>query len=105
MARFDVYANADAHSRRLYPFLLEVQADLLRDLPTTVVIPLALPSAVENLPTSDLNPEFTISGKRVLAMTQELSAIQRRALGKRTITLIDEQTRILAALDLLLSGY
>jgi toxin CcdB len=105
MARFDVYANADTHSRRLYPFLLEVQADLLRDLPTTVVIPLALPSAVENLPTSDLNPEFTISGKRVLAMTQELSAIQRRALGKRTGTLVEEQTRILAALDLLLSGY
>ena len=105
MARFDVYANADAHSRRLYPFLLEVQADFLRGLPTTVVIPLALPSAVENLPASDLNPEFTISGKRVLAMTQELSAIQRRALGKRTTTLVDEQTRILAALDLLLSGY
>ena len=105
MARFDVYANADAHSRRLYPFLLEVQADLLRNLPTTVVIPLALPSAVENLPTSDLNPDFTISGKRVLAMTQELSAIQRRALGKKAASLADEQTRILAALDLLLSGY
>jgi toxin CcdB len=105
MARFDVYANADAHSRRLYPFLLEVQADLLRDLPTTVVIPLALPAAIENLPASDLNPEFTVASKRLLAMTQELSAIQRRALGKRTMSLVHEQHRILAALDLLLSGY
>lgn len=105
MARFDVYANADAQSRRLYPFLLEVQADLLRDLQTTIVIPLALPSAVENKLTNGLNPEFTISGKRVMAMTQELSAIQRRALGKRTASLIDEQTRIIAALDLLLSGF
>jgi toxin CcdB len=105
MARFDVYANADAHSRKLYPFLLDVQADLLRDLPTTVVIPLALPSAVENLPASNLNPEFTIAGKRLLAMTQELSAIQRRALGKQTLSLSHAQDRILAALDLLLSGY
>ena len=105
MARFDVYINADTQSRRLYPFLLEVQADLLRDLQTTVVIPLALPASIENKPTSDLNPEFTISGKRVMAMTQELSAIQRRALGKRTASLVDEQTRILAALDLLLSGF
>lgn len=105
MARFDVYANADAQSRRLYPYLLEVQADLLRDLPTTVVIPLALPSAVDNLPTSGLNPEFTIAGKRLLAMTQELSAIQRRALGKKAVSLAHEQTLILAALDLLLSGY
>ena len=105
MAQFDVYVNADAHSRSLYPFLIEVQADLLSNLPTTVVIPLAFPSAVDNQPASNLNPQFTIAGKRLLAMTQELSAIQRKALGKRNASLAHEQTRILAALDLLLSGY
>lgn len=105
MARFDVYANADQQSRRLYPYLLEVQADLLRDLPTTIVIPLALPATVDDLPTSHLNPEFAITGKRVLAMTQELSAIQRRALGKQVASLAEHQQAILGALDLLLSGY
>ena len=75
MARFDVYVNADTQSRWQYPYLLKVQADLLRDLPTAVVIPLALPSMVDDLPATDLNPEFVIAGKRVFAMTQELAAI------------------------------
>lgn len=105
MARFDVYANVNAHSRRLYPFLIEIQADLLSGLPTTVVIPLATPSAVDNRPASKLNPQFTISGKRLLAMTQELSAIQRKSLGKRVDSLATENAKIIAALDLLLSGY
>lgn len=105
MARFDVHANADSQSRRLYPFLLEVQADLLQDLPTTVVIPLALPAAVGNQPTTHLNPSFVVEGKRVLAMTQELAAIQRKTLGKRVTSLTSEQATIISALDLLLSGF
>jgi toxin CcdB len=38
MGRFDVYRNARPGSR--FPLLLDVQADLLADLATRIVIPL-----------------------------------------------------------------
>ena len=40
MAQCAVDENPNRASRKTYPFLLDIQADLLSDLRTTVVIPL-----------------------------------------------------------------
>lgn len=40
MSQFWAYHNPNPRTRDEYPFLLEIQSDLLRDLKTTVVIPL-----------------------------------------------------------------
>ncbi|MBL8490422.1 MAG: CcdB family protein [Rhodocyclaceae bacterium] len=104
MARLDVYANPDRGSARRYPYLLDVQADLLRDLPSTVIIPLAKPEVVEGKPILRLNPTLEVKGKALLAMTQELAAYPRKSLGEPVENLGDERAVVLAALDLLFTG-
>ena len=42
MAQFRVYENSNRATKQRIPYLLDIQSDLLDDLQTTVVIPLAL---------------------------------------------------------------
>ena len=45
MARFDVYAHADADTRKKTPFLLDVQNSYIDGLETRVVVPLRVDEA------------------------------------------------------------
>jgi toxin CcdB len=40
--QFDVYRNPDASTRSRFPYLLDIQSDLLDSLSTRVVVPLAV---------------------------------------------------------------
>lgn len=97
MARFDVYTVA-----RSKGYLLDCQADLLNVLSTRVVVPL-LPAA--GLPaTPRLNPVFELDGQAYLMMTQQIFAIPVERLGRVFISLADEHSVIMNAIDLLLTG-
>ncbi len=48
MAQYTVYENPSRASRKTFPFLLDIQADLLSDLRTTVVIPLCPAAAISD---------------------------------------------------------
>jgi toxin CcdB len=96
MARFDVYRGAGT-------YLLNCQADFLDYLETRFVVPL-LPAS--GTPRADrLNPIFTVEDEPVVMATQLASAVPRRELGGKVTSLSDEHTRILDALDMLISGY
>ena len=41
MAQFTVFENPSPSKRTIYPYLLDIQSELLNDLRTTVVIPLS----------------------------------------------------------------
>ena len=104
MAQFDLYANPDKASARTYPYLLEVQADLLSALPTTVVVPLTKPAVVAGRPIGGLNPVVSFDGREWVLMTQELAAMRRNSLGPRRGDLRSLRGEVVAALDLLLNG-
>lgn len=40
MAQFSVDHNKNTQSKKIYPYLLEIQSNLLQGLATTVVVPL-----------------------------------------------------------------
>lgn len=104
MAQFDLYANPDRVSAEIYPYLLEVQADLLSALSTTVVIPLANSAVVAGRPIGSLNPVVAFDGGEWVLMTQELAAMRRNGLGPRRGDLRNLRGEVVAALDLLLTG-
>ncbi|PTL90906.1 hypothetical protein C6W88_14295 [Halomonas litopenaei] len=39
MPQFDVYANPSASTKRMYPYLLDIQSDTLSELATRIVVP------------------------------------------------------------------
>ena len=106
MARFDLYANPDDETRRLAPFLLDVQSTHVGILPTRIVIPLR---PVQHLAFSgklpDLLPVFEISGAQCFLDTPGMSAVPLNALGRRVGSLSDQQEAILAALDRIFGAY
>jgi toxin CcdB len=103
MAQFDVYLNPNAATRKVIPYLLDVQADLLDSLVTRVVVPLVL-SEEMGLSAKYLNPQFKIKGVAVVMSTAELAGVPNRTLGDKVTSLKNKRDEIIAALDLLFTG-
>lgn len=101
MAQFDLLRHG--RSKR-YPFLLDVQADLLRDLATRVVAPLTPVKRLGGKPIGRLNPTVAIEGKDYAILFQELAAVPCAAIGEPIGNLHNRRDEMIAALDLLLTG-
>jgi toxin CcdB len=86
------------------PYLLDVQSDLIAALSTRVVVPLYPARAFKGKTMSVLTPEFSISGKRYVMMTPQLAGIAISEIGEPLADLTPERQRILAALDMLITG-
>lgn len=104
MAQFDVYRNADPSSRKRFPLLLDIQADVLDTLDTRVVVPLAALDERSAPPITGLMPVFEIEGSPVVMHTAEMAGIARKALGPKIFTLSGHRHEIVAALDVVISG-
>ncbi|MDM8009728.1 MAG: CcdB family protein [Parasphingorhabdus sp.] len=102
MARFDVYAL----NRAAVPYVLEVQADLLSDLASVVVIPLVPADNAKTETMRKLKPEITIKGQAFRLMTTDIGTLRRTSLGKPVVN-VEEQYRavIVDALDFLFQGF
>lgn len=99
MARFDV----DVAARQIDGCLLDVQADLLSDLATRVVVPL-LPAGRSPRPARELNPIFDADGVSLVMVTQFLAAVPRFERRRRTASLMGRSDDIVRARDGLLTG-
>lgn len=99
--QFDVFENPRS---RTYPLLLDLQADLLKDLASCVVAPLSPVDKLRAKPLTRLNPVVSIRGRPYAVLFQELAAIPRKALGAMVGDVRDRRVDLVAALDLLFAG-
>lgn len=105
MAAFAVYRNPNPDTAEAVPLLLEVQSDLLAVLHTAVVVPLYPKAAALAVPFSRLTPEVEVEGHAYLAMVPELAGVPRRGLQVPVADLSAHRGAVLAALDLLITGF
>lgn len=103
MARWDVYVNAARRGSSDTPYLLDVQADLLGDLRTRVVVPLRRSDAVPR-PISRLQPRLRIADEEVVMDTPMIVGAPVTALGSRVQSLESQAAVLLGAIDFLLTG-
>jgi toxin CcdB len=101
MAQFDVYRNPRGG---LFSLLLDMQSDVLSQLDTRVVVPLAKIADYGARPITRLNPLTTIEGDEYVLVFQELAAVPRSALGPVVVSLQRERPTLIAAADLILTG-
>ncbi len=99
MARFEVYANPGGAG-----YVLDVQADVLSELITRIVVPL-LPLAQAPVPADRLNPVFNIAEEQHVMVTQFMAAVPRALLRSPVTSLKGQDNEIMAALDMLLVGF
>jgi toxin CcdB len=103
--QFSVYRNKNTRTKAAFPFLVDVQSDLLEPLNTRVVIPMTKAPALTRKPVSHLTPEVSFNGDRYVLMTPQLAGIGRAELGPHAGNLGEERQAILAAIDFLLTGF
>ena len=99
MARFDVYARAGEPG-----YLLDVQANVLSQLNTRVVVPL-LPLSLAPGAAARLNPGFEIQGVAVSMVTQFMAAVPAAELKVHAANLDQHSAAILDAIDFLHQGW
>lgn len=99
MARFEVYASPSGSG-----YLLDVQADVLDSLNTRIVVPL-LPVSQAPVPAKRLNPVFDIGLEPHVMVTQFMAAVPRALLRSPLTSLADQDSHIMAALDMALVGF
>jgi toxin CcdB len=68
-------------TREQFPYLLNVQNDLLDTLQTCVVVPLTETANVGYHAMSRLTPMLTVQANQYLMMTPQLTGIAKRELG------------------------
>jgi toxin CcdB len=105
MAQFAVYRNKNARTKTTYPFLVDIQSDLLDELQTRAVIPLSKDPSLVKKPMTQLFPKVQFEGESYWVITTMMAGISRNDLGALAGSLEQERHTILGAVDFLLAGF
>jgi toxin CcdB len=104
MNQFDIVDNPFPRRRERQPFLVALQSDLLtRNLDTLVVAPLE-PAASDTF-ADRLNPQVEIEGSAFVLITQEIVTVRKSVLGRAHASIASDRDKIMAALDMLFTGF
>ena len=90
--------------RHVYPYVMDVQSDVLTSLATRMMVPLA----VSGLATSDmprrLCPTITVNEKSFMLVPFEAAPLDKRLVSTLTANVRHRSHDIIAAMDAVLSG-
>ena len=90
--------------REQYPFVVDIQSNLLSSLATRMVVPLAVTSlAAKELP-QRLCPVFTVRRKNLMLVPFEAAPLDKRLLKTEITSIRDRASDIIAAMDAVMSG-
>jgi toxin CcdB len=104
MPRYSVYRNRNSASRVRFPLLLDIQSDLLDPLATRVVVPLSPMVASRSRVMQTLTPVLHFESKDYVMVTPQLSGVAAQDLGPSIGDFSADREKIIAALDLLITG-
>ncbi len=103
-AQFAVYENNNPASRRLYPYLVDLQAELLADvLSTRLVAPIARAASIKR-PIVGLTPVVRFQDADYVIDIPQMAAVVRKALGAPIGSLALYRSDLIRAIDRLVTG-
>lgn len=102
--QYDVYPNPSPRMRDSYPFVLDVQSDLLKALATCMVVPLAVTSLPATSLPRRLCPVLVVQGQSLMLVPFEAAPLDKRHLKAKVCSLRERAHDIVAAMDAVLSG-
>lgn len=102
--QFDVFENPSPRMRDQYPFVVDVQSDLLSSLATRMVVPLAVTALAAGELPRRLCPLLMVSGQSLMLVPFEAAPLDKRLLKTQVSSIRDRAHDIVAAMDAVLSG-
>ena len=103
MAQFDVYRNPVHTAEVEFPYVLDIQSDLLVHLNVRVVVPLVRADVVDP-PLPGLNPRFLVEDRAVVMATTLIGGLPVRSLREPVTNLSGHRREIVGAIDMLITG-
>ena len=82
MQQFDVYANPSKHTRKAYPYILDIQSDVLSDIATRIVVPLGLKKDFKSEQLKKLTPTVEYEGQELLIQIPQIASNPAKGLQK-----------------------
>lgn len=105
MARFDIYRNENPATCIRFPYVLDIQAELLSELPTRLVVPLRAGTGTEPWIVSRLHPILKLGDNTFIAGFSEMAAVPSNILGNNVGTAQAQREDLIAAIDLVVTGF
>jgi toxin CcdB len=103
MGQFDLYENQNTQTNETYPFLLDIQSDILGDLNTRLTVPLAVsPKQYKSLP---FTPMIEVHGKAYMVMFHLMASYPINEYGSVIGNLEKDRSMLLSAYDFMIQGY
>lgn len=96
-----VYRNP-GRSRAVIPYVVVVQSNEFRAAARRIVLPLVTASAFAAAD-SDVGPHFQIEGRTVILDPLQITNVPSDVLGPPIGSLVDQEDRVMRALDIVLS--
>ena len=104
MARFDIYPNPIRTDREAFPYVMEIQSDLLHRFAERVCVPLARPQAFPGM-TERFNPVIEIQGEALHLHPLGIAVFHIKELREPVAHAKTQALDIDTALDMLMRGY
>ena len=102
--QYDVFENPSPRMRDVYPYVVDVQSDLLGSLATRMVVPLAFTKLLVKDLLRGLCPLFTVGDKSLMLVSFEAAPLDKRSLKGHVLSLRGQSHNIISAMDAVLSG-
>jgi len=103
MDQLSVSINADDDNRKIYPYFVDVQTELLNALNSRVVIPLTNAKPKQNLP-ANICPKITINGEQFYLLTYQITTVASSFLKEKEGSFVIKREAIINAVDFIFSG-
>lgn len=104
MRQFDVYTNPSKTTRKAYPFIVDIQSDIISDLATRIVVPLGRKSDFKGEQLKRLTPIIEYEGEELLLLVPQVASIPTKVLKNPIGSLSHLRDDIVAALDFVITG-
>ena len=104
MRQFDVYVNPSKTTRGAYPFIVDVQSDIISEIATRIVVPLGRKADFKNKEMKRLTPVITYEGEELLLLVPQIASFPAKVLGSPIGSLSHLREEIVAALDFTITG-
>ncbi len=102
--QYDVYDNPSPRMRDQYPYVVDIQSDLLSSLATRMVVPLAVTALTAHDLPRQLCPVISVKGKNLMLVAFEAAPLGRRLLKNKLVSVKHRASDIIAAMDAVVSG-
>jgi toxin CcdB len=103
VSRFDIHVNPISADRNDFPYVLEIQSDLLYRFAERVCVPLAQPGAFPGM-TERFNPSISVLGQSLHLHPLGIAVFFAQELRQPTTNAQASALQIDTALDMLLRG-